>query len=266
MYEGLKEYLEEKGYSQQRIASELGVSVPYVNAILVGPKTLGKKGAKKWANLFGLSEQFLLTGKGSPDSKKDAEYHQQVFGDTIQKANRFVTVLNYLVDEGYVSNHLAVAPVLQVAESVVSKAKNYDPEGKYDFLFVKLAHEYPFISLEWLLIGEGEMVQDVERDEYKEGMDAKILQMEGKIDSLEHDLERVNIINDGLCHELSAVKNDSASKSLTIQTQKDLIEHLNLRIKSLEQENSRLKSNDILRDYPFTPGVADRDDMDTTRV
>ena len=110
MYVGLKEYLEKKGYSQPRIASELDVSVPYVNAILVGPKTLGKKGAKKWANLFGLSEQFLLTGKGSPDPIKDVEYQKQVFHETIQKANRFVAVLNYLVDEGYISNHLAVAP------------------------------------------------------------------------------------------------------------------------------------------------------------
>lgn len=82
MYEGLKEYLEEKGYSQPKMAKMLGVSVPYVNAILVGPKTLGKKGAKKWANLFGLSENFLLTGKGpiSPDddAQSDEEYNEHI--------------------------------------------------------------------------------------------------------------------------------------------------------------------------------------------
>ena len=66
MYEGLKEYLEKKGYTQPRMAEMLGVSVPYVNAVLLGKKSLGKKNAKKWANLFGLSEHFLLTGEGSP--------------------------------------------------------------------------------------------------------------------------------------------------------------------------------------------------------
>ena len=66
MYEGLKEYLEKKGLTQPRMAEMLGVSLPYVNAVLLGKKTLGKKNAKKWANLFGLSEHFLLTGVGSP--------------------------------------------------------------------------------------------------------------------------------------------------------------------------------------------------------
>lgn len=66
MYEGLKEYLEKKGLTQPRMAEMLGVSVPYVNAVLLGKKPLGKKNAKKWANLFGLSEHFLLTGEGLP--------------------------------------------------------------------------------------------------------------------------------------------------------------------------------------------------------
>lgn len=66
MYEGLKEYLEKKGLTQPRMAEMLGVSVPYVNAVLLGKKPLGKKNAKKWANLFSLSEHFLLTGEGSP--------------------------------------------------------------------------------------------------------------------------------------------------------------------------------------------------------
>ena len=69
MYEGLKEYLESKGYTQPRMAEILGVSVPYVNAVLLGKKSLGKKNAKKWANLFGLSENYLLTGIGSPSDE-----------------------------------------------------------------------------------------------------------------------------------------------------------------------------------------------------
>ena len=66
MHEKLKKYFEEKGISQKQIAEKLGVSVPYVNAVLNGTKTLGKKNAEKWANLFGLSKSFLLSGEGDP--------------------------------------------------------------------------------------------------------------------------------------------------------------------------------------------------------
>ena len=92
MYKGLKEFLEEKGYSQPKIAKMLGVSVPYVNAILVGPKTLGKKGAKKWANLFGLSENYLLTGKGPisqyGDQSDDDEYAAHIDAILSEKDDR----------------------------------------------------------------------------------------------------------------------------------------------------------------------------------
>ncbi len=78
MYEGLKEYLEKKGLTQPRMAEMLGVSLPYVNAVLLGKKTLGKKNAKKWANLFGLSEHFLLTGAGSPGNDTKGQTTSQI--------------------------------------------------------------------------------------------------------------------------------------------------------------------------------------------
>ena len=64
MHQKLKEYFEKKGVSQQEIADSLGVSYPYVNAILNGKKPLGKKNAERLANLYGLSKSFLLTGEG----------------------------------------------------------------------------------------------------------------------------------------------------------------------------------------------------------
>lgn len=64
MHIKLKEYFEKNGISQQEIADALGVSPPYVNAILNGKKPLGKKNAERLANLYGLSKPFLLTGEG----------------------------------------------------------------------------------------------------------------------------------------------------------------------------------------------------------
>ncbi len=61
----LGKYLRETGHTQASIASQLGVSQPYVNALLTGRKAFGKSQAKKWGDLYGLSPSWLLTGEGS---------------------------------------------------------------------------------------------------------------------------------------------------------------------------------------------------------
>ena len=64
MYDELKRYFDERGITQQQVADALGVSLQYVNQLLNGRKTLGKKNAERLANLYGLSKPFLLTGEG----------------------------------------------------------------------------------------------------------------------------------------------------------------------------------------------------------
>lgn len=70
MHDDLKKFFENKGISQKELADILEVSVPYVNALLNGKKSLGKKNAERLANLFGLNKSFLLTGEGSLESNK----------------------------------------------------------------------------------------------------------------------------------------------------------------------------------------------------
>ena len=73
----LGKYLRETGHTQASIASQLGVSQPYVNALLTGRKAFGKSQAKKWGDLYGLSPSWLLTGEGNmlkADSKEEEEY------------------------------------------------------------------------------------------------------------------------------------------------------------------------------------------------
>ena len=65
MHDTLKRYFDEHGITQQQIADALGVSLQYVNQLLNGRKSLGKKNAERLANLYGLSKPFLLTGEGS---------------------------------------------------------------------------------------------------------------------------------------------------------------------------------------------------------
>nr|DAX65409.1 MAG TPA: putative transcriptional regulator [Caudoviricetes sp.] len=60
----LGKFLRDAGHTQASIAAQLGVSQPYVNALLTGRKSFGKSQAKKWGDLYGLSPSWLLTGEG----------------------------------------------------------------------------------------------------------------------------------------------------------------------------------------------------------
>lgn len=158
----LRSWMKAHDISPTEVANRLGVSTAYVSALFAG-KTIGKKVAKKLHDEFGLSESYLLTGKGLIDdiitttTQSDAELisiHQQV----IQKANRIHRALGHLVDEGEIENMMAVAPVLGVLPSVVSQSMKYDPDGRYDYVILRLVAHYPQFSLEWLLTGEGQMI------------------------------------------------------------------------------------------------------------
>lgn len=60
----LRAFFKEKGLTQDHIADKFGVSQAYVNALLNDKKAFGKKQAHKWSEEFGLSPNWLLTGKG----------------------------------------------------------------------------------------------------------------------------------------------------------------------------------------------------------
>ena len=64
--ESLKSFFKERGLTQEKVADMLGVSQAYINALLTGSKQFGKKQAKRFEELFGLSETWLLTGQGEP--------------------------------------------------------------------------------------------------------------------------------------------------------------------------------------------------------
>lgn len=158
----LKSWMKANDISTTEVANRLGVSTAYVSALFAG-KTIGKKVAKKLHDEFGLSESYLLTGKGLIDdiitttTQSDAELmsiHQQI----IQKANRIHRALGHLVDEGEIKNMMDVAPVIGVLPSVVSQSMKYDPDGRYDYVILRLVEHYPQFSLEWLLTGEGQMI------------------------------------------------------------------------------------------------------------
>lgn len=60
----IKDYLKQSGYTQERMANKLGVSVMAVNSLLTGRRKFGVKTATAWAKAFGFNPLYLMTGEG----------------------------------------------------------------------------------------------------------------------------------------------------------------------------------------------------------
>ena len=78
--ESLKSFFKEKGLTQEKVAELLGVSQACANALLTGSKQFGMKQARRFEELFGISETWLLTGKG-----------EMVIGSVIQNNQMVIT-------------------------------------------------------------------------------------------------------------------------------------------------------------------------------
>lgn len=168
----LKAWFKANNITPTEVANRLDVSTAYVSALFAG-KTIGKKVAKKLHELFGLSESFLLTGQGLiddplPMSQADLK-SMAIYQQAIQKANRIHCALHHLVTEGVIDEIIDVAPIIDLLPSVVSQSMRYDPEGRYDFVIVKIVKRFPQFSIEWLLTGEGQMIK-VPTSPYEEVM------------------------------------------------------------------------------------------------
>lgn len=160
----LKAWFEAHDITPTEVAKTLEVKTPYISALFAG-KGIGKKMAARLHELYGLSESFLLTGRGLIDdpfpslelSAEDKE-KMAIFQNSIQKANRIHKAIRHLVDEEIIENVLSVAPLIGVLPAVIQQAIRYDPEGRYDFVILRLCKNFPQFSIEWLLTGEGSMI------------------------------------------------------------------------------------------------------------
>lgn len=63
--EKLRCYFSDRGITQIEIAQRMNVTKAYVNSIFSGRKNIGRSTAKKFSDIYGLSETWLLTGEGS---------------------------------------------------------------------------------------------------------------------------------------------------------------------------------------------------------
>ena len=76
----------------------------------------------------------------------------------MNKQERVQEVYNYLVFTHAVENQRGFANALKRSENNISRAIHGDPRFLTDRLLKAIAARYPFISLAWLLTGEGSML------------------------------------------------------------------------------------------------------------
>ena len=66
----LRHFLSKERMDQASVARDMKVSIPYINQICNGKKTIGKKNAAKLQELYGINSGWLLTGEGTMYSRK----------------------------------------------------------------------------------------------------------------------------------------------------------------------------------------------------
>lgn len=77
----LADYFKENGKKQDDLCTDLGVTQPYISAIISGKKTIGRRTAEKLSELYGLSYSWLLTGEGDMLAKQPTANAQHTEGN-----------------------------------------------------------------------------------------------------------------------------------------------------------------------------------------
>lgn len=95
-HQQLQKHFEDIGLSQVAIAERLGVTKAYVNALLSGRQSFGKKQAQIWSEQFGLSRSWLLTGEGKmlkPDGLEKESQEEQDEASDMEVSKGFIVPL-----------------------------------------------------------------------------------------------------------------------------------------------------------------------------
>lgn len=95
----LKDFFEQRGIKQDELSNEFNVSQPYISQLINGKKEAGKKIASKLSEKYGISEAWVLTGKG--------EMLAQPQGATIVPSN------NSYGDNASGNNNITITPPTQ---------------------------------------------------------------------------------------------------------------------------------------------------------
>ena len=192
----------------------------------------------------------------------------------MNRQERVQEVYNYLVFTHAVENQRAFANALERNEKNISRAIHGDPKFLTDRLLKAIAARYPFISLGWLLTGEGNMLNKDETQptpaatSQPEKAASLTSQLEDRYATLcldlESELKQIRTIRADL--ESSRTDMEKSSRSMTNATTSILsaaltitqsLSSINDRISDLARRLDRLETRERNVGQPYAAMVAE---------
>ena len=161
--ERLEKYLNVRRISKAEFGRQVGVSNAYVSSIRssLSPTVI----RNIVLNYPDLNIDWLLTGEGV---MTDSIEVSQDGSDSEDRLSRFKQAVQFLIDSRAIYNYSDLAKVLGKQKSYISEVLS----GKRELtekIISELVIAFEYISLHWLLTGEGKMLCDIdEEDEVNE--------------------------------------------------------------------------------------------------
>lgn len=140
----LKEAFSKLGKEQSDIMSDLGVSQPYVSALMNGKKSVGKAMAEKLVALYGFDKAGILTGEGSMLKVSPLTPTQQK--TILKKLKKLFISLRNRITKDHQQSFKQYEALLSQGETIVTHE-----------LIQEIVATFPDINKEWLTDNKGTM-------------------------------------------------------------------------------------------------------------
>ena len=140
----LKEAFSKLGKEQSDIMSDLGVSQPYVSALMNGKKSVGKAMAEKLVALYGFDKAGILTGEGSMLKASPLTPSQQK--NILKKLKKLFISLRNRITNDQQQAFKQYEALLSQGETIVTHE-----------LIEEIATTFPDINKKWLTDNKGTM-------------------------------------------------------------------------------------------------------------
>lgn len=175
------------------------------------------------------------------------------------RAKRLNMVYDYVYEHCHIHNKGEFADAIGYARTYVSSAMNGNEKYLTPKLFKSICGKFEFFDFNYLLTGEGTLLLKEEKAEPQPAPAND--QMSALVDSLIHTnriLEKVIADKD---HEIQRMEEYAERQahdfSIALESKKEEILLLKERIADLTSQLSAYQSSDALKNFPFSPGVAD---------
>ena len=177
-----------------------------------------------------------------------------------ERQKRLIEVYEHLRRYFGIHTKTGFAESLHYGRTSLSAAMNGDESYLTDNLFKNICDAYPGVfDLNYLLTGEGSLLT-IEEEVHNE--DHERLYNHQPID-------QSSLINAALAAKdetIAALRDQLSAKDTVIQAKDELIANLRQQIATLQQQVHAAKDEELFKDFPFTKGIADRQDTDPAHV